>query len=421
MQRPDKTSALADWLTWQESLHARPVEFGLGRIREVAARLGLPSSIPALTVAGTNGKGSSTTLLGEIYRVAGLRTGVYTSPHLLRYNERVAVDGRAAGDEVLCTAFSAIEQVRGDITLTYFEFGTLAALWVFRELAVQIQILEVGLGGRLDAVNLVDAEGMLITAIGLDHLDWLGADRETIAGEKAGILRCGKPAVYVDPAPTVAVSRRAKELGAPLQMLLRDFNYQVSADAWNWTGVERSYRKLPMPGLAGAHQLRNAAGVVALVERLQPRWPVPEPAIRSALPRLMLPGRFERDQRTILDVAHNVEAMEVLCEQLHTLGLKNLVLVLGMLADKPVEKMAQTLAPFVAEALLAGLPGPRGLGAVELQKRCGASLPQTRCFKTVEDAYTEAKVLAGSDRHILVCGSFLTVAAVKQQQELLDG
>lgn len=421
MLRPDKNSALADWLAWQESLHVQPIELGLGRVREVAARMGLPSAIPALTVAGTNGKGSCTTLLGDIYRAAGMRVGVYTSPHLLRYNERIVIDGQTASDAALCTAFTAIEQARADVSLTYFEFGTLAALWLFRESGVQLQMLEVGLGGRLDAVNLVDAEGMLITAIGLDHQDWLGADRELIAREKAGILRCGKPAVYVDAMPTAAVGHCAQEQGVPLQQLGRDFIFQTVADAWNWIGSDRSYKKLPMPGLAGVHQLRNAAGVLALVERLQPLWPVPESAIRTALSGLTLAGRFERQGRTFLDVAHNAEAVEVLCEQLRVLRLKDLILVLGMLADKPVEKMTQALAPFVAESLLAGLPGVRGLKAAELQKRSAASLPDSRCFGTVAEAYAEARILAGSDRQILVCGSFLTVAAVKQQLELLDG
>lgn len=418
MRPPDLTATLAEWLAWQETLHVRPVDLGLSRVRAVATRLDLPCAIPTLTVAGTNGKGSSTTLLGEIYRAAGMCVGVYTSPHLMRYNERIAVDGQPVTDQNLCAAFAAIEQARKDISLTYFEFGTLAALWVFREAGVQIQILEVGLGGRLDAVNLVDAEGMLITAIGLDHQDWLGADRETIAREKAGVLRRGKPAVYADSAPTPAVAECARRIGAPLQLLARDFNHRTVADAWNWTGAARAYKKLPMPGLSGAHQLRNAAGVLALVECLQPRFPVTENAIRSALTRLTLAGRFQRCGRVILDVAHNAEAVEVLCDQLHANGLNNLILILGMLADKPVEKVSKLLGPFVSTAFLAGLHGTRGMDAATLQRRAASAFQNAQGFNTVGEAFAVARAIARPEQHILVCGSFLTVAAVKEQ---LDG
>ena len=402
-------------------MHARPIQLGLDRVRAVATRLRLPPAIPALTVAGTNGKGSSASLLAGIYRAAGWRVGIYTSPHLLRYNERIAIDGRAACDAELCAAFAAIEQARSDVPLTYFEFGTLAALWVFRERQVQVQVLEVGLGGRLDAVNLVDAQGMLITAIGLDHQDWLGADREAIAGEKAGILRPGKPAIYADPAPTAAVAQAARQTGAPLQSLGKDFNIQIVADAWNWLGPSRAYKKLPMPGLSGMHQLHNAAGALALVECLQARLPVPESAIRSALPRLTLPGRFERHGRVILDVAHNVEAVEALCRQLRSHGLGSLILILGMLADKPVGPISRLLAPLTSTAFLAGLPGPRGLDAASLHQRCGDVFAHAHCCGSVAEAYAAAVANARPGEHILACGSFLTVAAVKALIEPVHG
>ncbi len=422
MLPPDTAASLAEWLAWQESLHPKTIELGLGRVREVAARLGLPNALPALTVAGTNGKGSSTALLGEIYRAAGLKVGVYTSPHLLRYNERIAINGEAVSDSALCDAFNAIEQVRQRITLTYFEFGTLAALWLFREAAVQLQILEVGLGGRLDAVNLVDAEGMLITSIGLDHQDWLGPDRESIGREKAGVLRAGKPAVYADWQPVESILEIAAQLPAPLHLLGRDFSYAVSADAWTWSGVDgRRLKKLPMPGLGGTHQLQNAAGVIALVEALQSRLPVSDTAVRSALPRLHLAGRFERIGGVLFDVAHNAEAAQALVAQLEASRIGKVVLVLGMLADKPVEAFCRTLAPWVSHAYLAGLPGSRGLSAQMLQQRAGGYFKtHVRC-DTVPEAFVRAKIQAQTGQCILVCGSFLTVAAVKAIQENLDG
>ncbi|HUS24669.1 MAG TPA: bifunctional folylpolyglutamate synthase/dihydrofolate synthase, partial [Candidatus Binatia bacterium] len=307
-------------------------------MREVARRLGLPSqAVHTLTVAGTNGKGSSSVLASEIYGAAGYRVGTYTSPHLLRYHERIAVDGVAATDAELVRAFAAVEAARAAVPLTYFEFGTLAALWHFRECHVQVQVLEVGLGGRLDAVNLVDADCALITSIGLDHQDLLGTGRERIGFEKAGVLRANRPAVCADPDPPASIAAHAKALGAPLWQLGRDFAFTATADFWHWQGGDRTYRKLPPPALAGEAQLRNAAGVIAAVTRLQPLLPVPETAIRAGLRRLHLRGRFERRGNLIFDVAHNVEAAQVLADNLAAARVGRIHVVLGMLSDKPVE------------------------------------------------------------------------------------
>ncbi|MDB5987968.1 MAG: bifunctional tetrahydrofolate synthase/dihydrofolate synthase, partial [Nevskia sp.] len=257
----------------------------------------LPASAVTLTVAGTNGKGSSVTLASAIYRAAGYRVGRYTSPHLLDYNERVAIDDVPVADLALCRAFAAIEQARAEIQLTYFEFGTLAALWLFREARVDVQVLEVGLGGRLDAVNIVDADCAVVTNIGLDHLDWLGHDYEQIGYEKAGIFRAARAAICVQAAPPVSVVRVAAEIGAPLAVLGRDFQFQPQADgrSWNWSDAHgKHYDALPLPGLEGRVQLDNAAGVLAAVEALQSRVPVMSDAIRRALPQLQLRGRYER-------------------------------------------------------------------------------------------------------------------------------
>ncbi len=411
------SDSLADWLAYQERTHPNAIELGLDRTRAVAQRLGLlPAKPLTLTVAGTNGKGSSVTLAAAIYRAAGYRVGRFTSPHLLRYNERVAIDGAEVSDEALCRAFAAIETARAEIPLTYFEFGTLAALWLFDEAAVDVQVLEVGLGGRLDAVNIVDADCALITNIGLDHTDWLGPDRDSIGFEKAGIMRAGKPAVYVETeaAAPQRLLDHAAAIGAPLALLGRDFSFSRHVDgSWDWEGSAAAYTALPAPALAGEIQYRNAAGVLAALAALQPRLAVTEAAIRTALPSLSLSGRYQRLGNTILDVAHNIESAEVLADNLRSeRGPGKTWLVLGMLADKPVEAVCAVLTPLVQGALFGSLPPPRGLDAVTLQQRAANAGLNGQALDGIADAYRLAQSLAGPDDRILVCGSFLTVAAV---------
>ena len=412
---PFASDSLADWLAYQERTHPNAIELGLERTRVVAQRLGLlPAQPVTLTVAGTNGKGSSVTLAADIYRAAGYRVGRFTSPHLLRYNERVAIDGVEASDQALCRAFAAIEVARAEIPLTYFEFGTLAALWLFHQAAVDVQVLEVGLGGRLDAVNIVDADCALVTNIGLDHTDWLGPDRDSIGFEKAGIMRAGKPAVYVEAAAPQRLLNHAAAVGAPLALLGRDFSFSRNADgSWDWKGGPAAYTALPAPALAGEAQYRNAAGVLAALAALQPRLAVIEAAIRAALSVLVLPGRYQRLGNTILDVAHNVESAEVLADNLRgELAPGKTWLVLGMLADKPVEQVCAVLAPLVQGAVFGGLPPPRGLDAKALQQRAATTGLKGQAVDGIADAYRMAQSLAGPDDRILVCGSFLTVAAV---------
>jgi dihydrofolate synthase / folylpolyglutamate synthase len=419
---PAAGAPLQDWLRWQELLHPQAIALGLERVRAVAAPLGLPApGIATVTVAGTNGKGSSAALLAEAYRAAGYRTGVYTSPHLLRYNERVVVDGRPAPDAELVEAFAAVEAARGDTPLTYFEFGTLAALWHLRRARVRVQVLEVGLGGRLDAVNLVDADCALITAIGLDHVEFLGPDREAIGREKAGILRSGRPAVCSDPQPPRSIAAQAQACGARLWQLGREFRARRVADAWSWFGpgaARARYRKLPPPALAGAVQFDNAAGVVAVVERLQDALPVPEAALRAALARVRLAGRFERRGDVILDVAHNVEAARALADNLAGVPAAGFRCVVGMLADKPVEAFLAVLARRAVQVYLGGLPPPRGLSGEALRRRAAAAVPGAAVFETVAQAFAQARREAKQGEVIVVCGSFLTVAAVAER---LDG
>lgn len=418
--RPTAHSNLADWLRWQESVHTRAIDLGLERVRSVAARLQLPAAgITTLTVAGTNGKGSSATLAAAIYRAAGYRVGLYTSPHLYRYNERVAIDGDSVDDAGLCRAFCAIEAVRGEVALTYFEYGTLAALWLFREAAVDIQVLEVGLGGRLDAVNLVDADAALITNIGLDHTDWLGPDRESIGYEKAGIMRAGRPAVCADPQPPASLLRHAGSLGLRMALIGRDYDYGLADHGWNWHGHGTQLTQLPMPGLSGRAQLRNAAGVLMALQALQHTRPVADAAIRAALPALRLPGRYQRVGDVILDVGHNAEAGMVLADNLRAESLRGRILVvLGMLADKPAETYANSLADCVHVFYTAGLDGPRGQSGAALAARLHAAGLNAVACADVDTAYARARADAQDGDVIVVAGSFLTVAAMAGK---LDG
>jgi dihydrofolate synthase/folylpolyglutamate synthase len=420
---PGADASLDAWLDYQQRVHPSAIELGLDRVRVVAARLGLPAAgIVTLTIAGTNGKGSSATLAALIYQQAGYRTGLYRSPHLLRYNERVVIDGVEASDAALCRAFHAIEQARSEIALTYFEFGTLAALWLFREAGVRVQVLEVGLGGRLDAVNIVDADCAMVTNIGLDHEDWLGAGREAIGFEKGGVFRANKPAVLVDPAPPQSLLKQVQTHRAVSHRLDVDYRYELSDQTWRWSSSRTSFDALPLPGLRGAVQLRNAAGVLAAIEALQPLLSVDERAIRAALPLLKLAGRFENRGRWWFDVAHNTEAAEVLAENIAAL-LPNRApwLLLGMLSDKPIENVARVLAPYVAGATFVSLPPPRGLEAATLQQRAASVGLHGAAIADMASAMREAASHGDADAPVLVCGSFLTVAmAIEWLDQSLD-
>ncbi|MBI1733138.1 MAG: bifunctional folylpolyglutamate synthase/dihydrofolate synthase, partial [Gammaproteobacteria bacterium] len=275
---------LAAWLKWQENLHYPAVALGLDRCRAVAQRLGLlPAPFRVLTVGGTNGKGSSATLLDLILRKAGYRVGRYTSPHLLRYNERICVEGIEATDDQICRVFDEVDRARGEITLTFFEFGTLAALLLFREAAIDMAVMEVGLGGRLDAVNVLDADAALITTVDLDHELWLGGDRESIGLEKAGICRPGRPAVCADPEPPASIAAHAGANGAFLYQSGRDFRFTVRGEKWDWRGRERTWRNLPRPAGRHRYQIQNAAGVLMMLDAIAAECPVSEAAIHAGL------------------------------------------------------------------------------------------------------------------------------------------
>ena len=418
------------WLRWQETLHPAEIELGLERVSAVFARLRpelAPGAFPCpvITVAGTNGKGSSVAMLEAILAAAGYRVGVYTSPHLLRYNERVRIAGAEAGDEALCVAFERIDQARGETSLTYFEFGTLAALDIFAAAALDVVVLEVGMGGRLDAVNILDPDVALITSIGIDHAQWLGNDREAIAREKGGILRKGRPGVYSGRDMPAALAQTAESLGAELNVLGREFTYHMRRSEWSWQSVEARRDALPLPALRGAHQLDNAAGVLMALACLADRLPVGQAAVRAGLLEARLPGRFEvlpGEVTRILDVAHNPEAAAALGEQLAGLPpVGKTRAVVGMLADKDHAGVFSAVADQVDQWYLADLQAPRGAKARQLAEVLGRVLEgrggsaPVRCFDSVSDACAAAAADSqsgegpGGDR-IVVFGSFYTVA-----------
>ena len=317
-----KFTRLADWLRWQESLHPSAIDLGLERPRSVWTRLGSGRAPVVITVGGTNGKGSCVAFLEAILRHAGYRAGCYTSPHLVRYNERIAIDGEPVSDEVLMSAFQRVEETRGDTRLTYFEFGTLAALDIFARSRLDVAVLEVGLGGRLDAVNIIDADVSVITPVGVDHVEWLGTDRESVGREKAGIFRRGRPAVVADPDPPASVLNAADALDCPLWIAGRDYRFDAGPNDWTWHGPDVVRRGLPVPVMRGRHQLSNAAAAIAVLQRAAGRLPVDQRAIRTGLLNARVQGRFqvlEGKPSVVLDVAHNPDAAAVLADNLRHL------------------------------------------------------------------------------------------------------
>jgi dihydrofolate synthase / folylpolyglutamate synthase len=411
---------LAQWLEFIGRQHPDAIALGLERVREVLSRLDVRIGCPVVTVAGTNGKGSVCAMLASILQASGRRVGMYTSPHLLRYNERVRIAGQEAEDAALAQAFAAVEQARTGVPLTYFEYGTLAAFWLFARAELDALVLEVGLGGRLDAVNVLDADCAVITSIGLDHMEYLGGSREAIGREKAGILRRGRAAIIADPQPPASVLEVSAQVGAQLLLLGRDFGYRAHAGQWDFRGPAGRRAALGYPALRGARQLRNAAAALATLDALRERLPVSMQDVRRGLAEVVLPGRFQvlpgRPQM-ILDVAHNPEAAQALAENLGAAGYAaETIAVFGMLRDKDIAGVALQLAPRVTRWHLCTLTGPRGTSAEELARilsAAGIRAPQTR-HGSVSDAVAAARNEAGENDKIVAFGSFLTVAEVMQ-------
>ena len=399
---------LEDWLRYIEQQHPQAIALGLDRVRQVSERMKIRLQCPVFTVAGTNGKGSTCAMLESILRAAGYRTGLYTSPHLVRYNERVRIAGVEVEDEPLSEAFRTVEGVRGQIPLTYFEFGTLAAFWVFNQEKIEAAILEVGLGGRLDAVNVLDPHCAVLTSVGIDHVEYLGADREAIGREKAGIFRPRRPAVVAEPDPPASVL----ETEADLLLIGRDFGFIPEQTQWTYWGPGGRRAGLAHPALRGTIQLRNAAAALCALDTLE--LPLAMQDVRRGLAEVTLPARFQvlpgRPQ-IILDVAHNVEAARTLAENLAASGFApETIAVCGMLRDKDIAGVLRELAPRVTRWHFASLPGPRGASADELESRLGRGNAEK--FASPTEAFVAASERAEEGDKIVVFGSFLTVGEV---------
>lgn len=408
--------SLAGWLEHIERQHPQPIALGLERVVEVLQRLQAEIPCPIITVGGTNGKGSTCALLEAILSSAGYRTGLYSSPHLLRYNERVRVAGREASDGDLCESFEAVEAARGPVPLTYFEFGTLAAFWLYARSGIDALVLEVGLGGRLDAVNALDADCAVLTSVGVDHVEFLGHTREEIGREKAGIFRAGRPAVVADPHPPASVLAEIKRIGAVPVLLGRDFGYAAQDAQWSYWGPSGKRPGLAHPALRGQVQLRNASAALAALDSLRERLPIAMKDVRRALADVSLQGRFQvlpgRPQ-VVLDVAHNPEAAAMLAANLGDSGFApETIAVFGMLRDKDIAGVVRAVAPRITRWHLASLPGARGAESSFLKAVLFREKIQQPTFEhaSVAEALAAARKEAAENDKIVVFGSFLTVA-----------
>lgn len=407
---------LQDWLLHLESLHPKTIALGLERVAEVKHRLHLDPVFPIIVVGGTNGKGSVCAMLEAMLHAAGYRVGCYTSPHLLSYNERVRIAKRPVSDEELCVSFEEIEKVRGDIALTYFEFGTLAAMQCFISHDVDVAILEVGLGGRLDAVNVFDSDCSVVTSIDIDHTDYLGNTREKIAFEKAGIFRTGKAAIFGDMDMPEAIASQAHKIGAQLWRLGKQFSFKAGELQWDYQGVESKRSSLPFPALRGAFQLNNASTVLAVLEAMKDSLPVDMGAVRRGLMEVELPGRFQvvpGKPALILDVAHNPHAARSLAKTLASMPLSpKTYAVCAMLKDKDIAGVVRELIWQVDVWLVAGISAPRGATAEELAKVVQQELMdgQMLTFASVTEALHHACKEADENDRIVAFGSFYTVA-----------
>jgi len=409
---------LADWLNWQEGLHFKSIELGLDRCRTVASTMGLlEPDFAVISVAGTNGKGSSVAMLDSILTAAGYKTGCYTSPHLIHYNERVRINRKQVSDDTLIEAFARIDQARGNISLTYFEFGTLAALDIFKREGIDMAILEVGLGGRLDAVNILDADVALVSTIALDHEFWLGKNRESIALEKAGIFRPDTPAVCSDPNPPLSLIRQAQELNTPLDLLDQDYKYVAKSNSWDWKTLNVEMNDLPIPCPYNHSQIQNAAGVLRALRHLNDTHPVSEEAIHTGLQQVQFPGRFQvvpGEVQIIMDVAHNQNAAHILAENIKRLGNAGKThILIGMLNDKDHGAVFRELQSITDSWHIVELDSERKTSSdILLQEleNLGDKKPRT-VHQRISSAFSYIKQHAELGDQIVVTGSFLTVGA----------
>ena len=415
-------TTLAGWLAHCEQLHPVTIDMTLDRVVAVRDRLALRFGVPVVSVAGTNGKGSSCAMLESVALQAGYRVGLYIKPHLVHFEERCRINGDMASAESLLPHFAAVEVARGEITLTWFEFTTLAIMRALAAAKLDLVILEVGMGGRLDAVNAVDADCALITCIALDHTEYLGNTREAIGCEKAGIMRPGRPVVVSDPEPPASLQARADEVGADLWRLGRDYNFQGDKQQWAWRGRNQRFNGLAYPALRGANQLINAAGVLAVFEALREQLPINAQAVRNGLAMVELPGRFQiipGQPALVLDVAHNPQSVAALANNLDQMGyFPQTHAVFGAMRDKDLAGLLAHLAPLVDHWHLCNLPPARAASAAELavavQAACAGRKITTTQHASPEAALQAAAAAADPADRIVVFGSFYTVGGVLQ-------
>lgn len=408
---------LKGWLSWQENSHPLTIDLGLERMAKVYQALNPSESKPlTITVAGTNGKGSCVAYFEAIYRAQGYRVGAYTSPHILKYNERIKIDGKPVSDDLICNAFERIEAVRGHTSLSYFEFGTLAALDIFSRANLDIQLLEVGLGGRLDAVNIVEPDVAVISSIGIDHVAWLGETREAIGYEKAGIFRASVPAIVGDPNPPKSLVKIAEEKNACFYALGKDFGYAKRQQGWEWFSGERRISYLPEPALKGEHQYRNATAVIMAIDQLAHRLPVNEQSIRTGLENVELPGRFqllEGDISVLLDVGHNPEAVRTLVEYLtQNFPNKRIHAIFSMMKDKDIAEVLRIMNPVVYDWFFAPLTNIRAATETLMREIFSQQGMGNVSFGYTGfvDAFAQAKKQANTGDLLLVFGSFFLVS-----------
>ena len=424
--KPLRFETLPEWLNWQESLHFTAIELGLDRCRKVAERMNLlKPDFTVISIAGTNGKGSCATMLDMMLRRSEYKVATYTSPHLLNYNERVSINGAMVSDLLLCESFNRIDQARGDISLTYFEFGTLAALDIFHHAGIEIAIMEVGLGGRLDAVNILDADVSLVTTIDIDHEKWLGYDRESIGKEKAGIFRSMRPAVCADLNPPESVFVSADTIGARLYLSGRDFSFELEDETWHWRHGETQLRGLPKPSLNSNNQVQNAAGALMVLDAISERFPVNEETIHSSLRDFKLAGRFQiipAENPYILDVAHNQQAASALAENLGKLPIIGKThLVIGMLREKNHDAVLGALLDIVDNIYIVSLECERGASAEDLMvsiSRLDTQDKLLKSYKDVPEAIEAARMAARPGDRIIITGSFVTVGEATRHLQI---
>ncbi len=417
-------NTLSDWLAHCEQLHPKNIDMGLERVRAVALSLQIRFGCPVITVAGTNGKGSTCAMLEAILLQAGYRTGVYTSPHLVHFEERLRLNGEAVQADALVAAFARVEKARhqdaAEVSLTYFEFSTLAILDVMAHSQLDVVILEVGLGGRLDAVNIIDPDCAIITSVDIDHTEFLGSDRESIGYEKAGIMRTGHPVVVSDPMPPQSVLDHALEVGADLWRFGVDFNVSGDKQQWGWAGRGRRYSGLAYPALRGANQLVNAAGVLAALAALRERLPITAQAVRNGLAFVELPGRFQiipGEPTLVLDVAHNPHSVAALTANLDAMSyFPTTHAVFGAMADKDLAAMLVKINPLIDKWYFTDLPTPRAESGAGLLAKWQAQNTRKTATATAwpdpQQALQAAIEAADPTDRIVVFGSFYTVGGI---------